>query len=115
MSWDINRQIRPIHFHPFADLINRHLIIVIRRIEDLVEDRILAPGNQTETLGNGTDGCSSDFISINNWDLLRDEELKEKILRGEVLQRSTRWSLTCRDVERVSKNLQRLRGTASPP
>ena len=54
-------------------------------------------------------------VHVGNWGLLQDQNLKDKIARGEPLQRSTRWSLTCRDIAKVSTNLQRLRGAILSP
>ncbi|KAF9450522.1 hypothetical protein P691DRAFT_725890 [Macrolepiota fuliginosa MF-IS2] len=40
-------------------------------------------------------------VFIGNWDLLGDEDTKRITMSGGILQRGTRYSLTCRDVERV--------------
>ncbi|TFK36054.1 hypothetical protein BDQ12DRAFT_634403 [Crucibulum laeve] len=47
------------------------------------------------------DSCSR--FGIGNFDLLGDEDMKQAIEKGEPLKRETRYSLTCRDVGRVSK------------
>lgn len=39
---------------------------------------------------------------IGNWHLLGDDDTKRTIADGGILKRGTRYSLTCRDVERVS-------------
>lgn len=41
-------------------------------------------------------------MEIANWQLLTGEEVKAVMNEGGVLQRGVRYSLTCRDVERVS-------------
>lgn len=45
-------------------------------------------------------------VRIANMELLQDEGIKSTIERGEILRRSVRYSLTCRDVGRVA-NLRR--------
>jgi alkylated DNA repair protein alkB family protein 6 len=45
-------------------------------------------------------------VRIANLELLQDEGIKSTIERGEILRRSVRYSLTCRDVGRVA-NLRR--------
>ena len=78
------------------------------RIEGIVEDHIQPPLGNAESPNANL--LATDAVRISNWDLLQDEELKDRIRRGESLRRSTRWSLTCRDVPKVSTNIQRLRG-----
>jgi alkylated DNA repair protein alkB family protein 6 len=41
-------------------------------------------------------------VKIANWQLLSGEEVKNVMEEGGILQRGVRYSLTCRDVERVS-------------
>ena len=45
-------------------------------------------------------------VRIANLELLQDEGIKSTIERGDILRRSVRYSLTCRDVGRVA-NLRR--------
>ncbi|KAF6749708.1 hypothetical protein DFP72DRAFT_912461 [Ephemerocybe angulata] len=85
----------------FGDMYTAHL----HGIEDTFEDHIKSPVD----LGGDSDSPAN-AVHIGNWDLLQDQKLKEMITRGEPLLRSTRWSLTCRDIPKVSTNLQRLRG-----
>ena len=40
-------------------------------------------------------------VSIANWEQLQSEDIKRAVLEGGSFARGTRWSLTCRDVERV--------------
>lgn len=62
-------------------------------IDELEEDVFLAPGSESAV---------SQF-TIANVDLLGEEKLKEAVVHGGVLRRETRYSLTCRDVERVAR------------
>jgi len=41
-------------------------------------------------------------VPVANWEMVTGEDVKKVMREGGVLKRSTRYSLTCRDVERVS-------------
>lgn len=59
------------------------------RIEEIEEDSIKSSSNPTG-------------VEIANLHLLQDKEISEAIQLGSPLKREIRYSLTCRDVERVS-------------
>ncbi|KIK09666.1 hypothetical protein K443DRAFT_393802 [Laccaria amethystina LaAM-08-1] len=89
----------------------------------LLEPRslIISCGDKYTSHLHGIQGVQEDLISsegpeeilpehipvrIANLELLQDEGIKSTIERGEILRRSVRYSLTCRDVGRVA-NLRR--------
>ncbi|KAI4525137.1 hypothetical protein K525DRAFT_290957 [Schizophyllum commune Loenen D] len=41
-------------------------------------------------------------VQLDNWELLADDDLKKAISEGKTIPRTTRYSLTCRDVARVA-------------
>jgi len=47
-------------------------------------------------------------VTVGNFSQIKDEELLRLIKQGDSLKRSTRYSLTCRDIGRVSKSRSRL-------
>ncbi|TFK71225.1 hypothetical protein BDN72DRAFT_887740 [Pluteus cervinus] len=66
-------------------------------IEEIEEDIVISGnGNQPPTI-------ASKGTPIDNWEMLKDEEMKESMRLGGVLKRAPRYSLTCRDVQRVAK------------
>lgn len=79
------------------------------RIEDITQDIILPPEAVQE------EGASAKGFQVANWDLLQDERLKADSVRGLPLQRATRWSLTCRDIPRVSAKFKLLRNAVASP
>jgi len=72
-------------------------------IRETFEDRISRSNkNMPPTL--------TDFdVHIANWEMLSGQEAKKVMQEGGVLQRGVRYSLTCRDVERVSSAKQFMR------
>lgn len=93
--------------------VSRFLALYWIRIDNVHEDRV-RPGALGDTTFKAPELESlDDIVQIDNWDQVQDQELKDKIRRNEPLVRSTRWSLTCRDVPKVSTNLQRLRGSTA--
>jgi len=78
----------------------RHVpTLLLNSIQGVQEDVISSEGPE-ET--------SPEYIPVRiaNLELLQDEGIKSTIERGEILRRSVRYSLTCRDVGRVA-NLRR--------
>lgn len=80
-------------------------------IDEVVEDRIhvdpemndivmvsIASANQSEQVSAAE---SQGGTRIANGDLVADEHIKDVLKQGGVLKRETRYSLTCRDVEKV--------------
>ena len=47
-------------------------------------------------------------VTVGNFSQIEDEELLRLIKQGDTLKRSTRFSLTCRDIGSVSKSRSRL-------
>ncbi|KAI0791046.1 hypothetical protein C8Q75DRAFT_759099 [Abortiporus biennis] len=68
-------------------------------IDDLEEDVFLSPGDHTG------DDLSTQAIRIANVNLLAGQKEREILRDGGVLKREVRYSLTCRDVERVATKL----------
>ena len=79
------------------------------RIEDITQDVLLPPGALPEG------GASAKGFQVANWDLIQDDKLKADILQGLPLQRATRWSLTCRDIPKVSAKFKLLRNAVASP
>ena len=81
-------------------LLQRVNLIILASIEGLQEDVInfhdLVPNVLGNVLGNG--------VTIGNFNQIEDEELLRLIKQGHSLKRNTRYSLTCRDIGRVSKS-----------
>ncbi|KXN92536.1 hypothetical protein AN958_05391, partial [Leucoagaricus sp. SymC.cos] len=74
-------------------------------IDPLEEDRVTPPNPAiTLPLAKSRDlSTAHQYLTpINNWEVLGDENLKQSLANGGVLKRGTRYSLTCRDVERIS-------------
>jgi len=65
-------------------------------IEGLQEDVINVHDLVPNVLGND--------VTIGNFNQIEDEELLRLIKQGHSLKRNTRYSLTCRDIGRVSKS-----------
>ncbi|KAI5887992.1 uncharacterized protein SCHCODRAFT_02515323 [Schizophyllum commune H4-8] len=72
-------------------------------IRDITEDAFMSA-----TLDSGPRLPDLD-VQLDNWDLLADKELRKAISEGKTIPRTTRYSLTCRDVARVS-NASKLLG-----
>jgi alkylated DNA repair protein alkB family protein 6 len=88
-----------------------HLHCIQELTEDVVEGSRTASDNpdaEDETADSnpppqrGQRGMGSG-VRVDNWDQLRDPSLRQVAIDGGVLQRGTRISLTCRDVEKVRK------------
>ena len=73
--------------------------LFLNSIQDVEEDMISSEGPE-EILPERIP------VRIANLELLQDEGIKSTIERGDILRRSVRYSLTCRDVGRVA-NLRR--------
>lgn len=87
---------------PFYIILHRQknancLFIGGARIDETEEDVILADGGQQAPVLARRD------VSIDNWDMVKDHQMKEAMGVGGVLRRTPRYSLTCRDVKRVAK------------
>lgn len=76
-------------------------------IDPLEEDTVL-PSTPSTALrvdgGRDLTRVPRGVMLIDNWDILGDEDTKRIIANGGVLKRGTRYSLTCRDVERISSS-----------
>lgn len=74
-------------------------------IEPLEEDAVV-PSNPNTDLQDDESrvlaAVPQGVTPVGNWDSLGDEDTKRIIASGGVLKRGTRYSLTCRDVERIS-------------
>ncbi|EKM75382.1 hypothetical protein AGABI1DRAFT_79964 [Agaricus bisporus var. burnettii JB137-S8] len=71
-------------------------------IDPVEEDRLL-PSNASQPSEDDPEDSESTitWTTIDNWSLLGDEHTKHLVTSGSILKRGTRYSLTCRDVERV--------------
>ncbi|TBU31025.1 hypothetical protein BD311DRAFT_753689 [Dichomitus squalens] len=82
-----------------SDLYGSHLHGIEGRVEDKFEEDGRPPQER-----------------IANYDLLRGKEAREAIANGSILERGMRYSLTCRDVEKIAAMggalFKKLRGTA---
>ncbi|KAH8822690.1 hypothetical protein DL96DRAFT_1469718 [Flagelloscypha sp. PMI_526] len=57
---------------------------------------------ETDSFMAGTPPRLSDLDApVDNWTMLKNAEIKEVVMQGGTLDRGTRWSLTCRDVQKV--------------
>jgi len=82
-------------------------------IEGVPEDTILGadeeyPRSQGESNGDnklnyGPGSVSLKGYRVDNWEFVEDEKMRKIAREGGVLKRSTRVSLTCRDVEKTRK------------
>jgi len=72
-------------------------------IQELEEDIIIPAGDGKMPLVGGLD------IPIANWDMLTGEKERSIMQDGGALRRGTRYSLTCRDIERVASGKTFLR------
>ncbi|KAF9559022.1 hypothetical protein CPC08DRAFT_638263 [Agrocybe pediades] len=81
----------------------------------LLEPRslIISSGTMYTSHLHGIEAVEEDIISsdtsasgtaLSNLSLLQDDQIKKSILQGKPLKRATRYSLTCRDVTRVSSS-----------
>ena len=77
-------------------LLQRVNLITLASIEGLQEDVISFHDSVPNVLGNG--------VTIGNFSQIEDEELLRLIKQSHSLKRNTRYSLTCRDIGRVSKS-----------
>lgn len=77
-------------------LYTRHL----HGIEPLEHD-LLTPGQTNSNSGVNALHGRTTGIRVANWDMLKGERERQAAHEGGVLERCTRLSLTCRDVERV--------------
>ncbi|KAF9074374.1 hypothetical protein BDP27DRAFT_1258892 [Rhodocollybia butyracea] len=63
------------------------------------------------TAGDGETGCPPKFTDLDvvvaNWRLLTGTQVKSAMFKGGALERGVRYSLTCRDVEKVASSLKR--------
>jgi len=72
------------------------LTFCFRSIQEIEEDHV-TPGNE------GSPPLLADLgVKIDNWEMLTGTEGKRIVQEGGVLRRGTRYSLTCRDVKRVT-------------
>ncbi|KAL1757960.1 hypothetical protein FB107DRAFT_208045 [Schizophyllum commune] len=65
-------------------------------IRDITED-VFAPANS-----DSKPRLPDLDVELDNWELLADDDLKKAISEGKTIPRTTRYSLTCRDVARVA-------------
>jgi alkylated DNA repair protein alkB family protein 6 len=82
-----------------ASLYTSHL----HGIQELSEDIIVPAADGQMPLVGGLD------VPIANWHMVTGEKEKNLMRSGGALQRETRYSLTCRDVERVASSKTFLR------
>jgi len=68
-------------------------------IQELDEDIIIPAGDDHMPLVGGLN------VSIANWHMLTGENERNIMQHGGTLRRGTRYSLTCRDVERVASGI----------
>ncbi|KAF5381530.1 hypothetical protein D9757_008146 [Collybiopsis confluens] len=69
----------------------------LRSIREVEGDTIIAGGNDSHP-----PKLADLNVEIANWRLLAGAQVKEAVIKGGTLQRGVRYSLTCRDVEKVA-------------
>lgn len=66
------------------------------RIQEISEDRVSAESSTSPPI------ITDLGVKVANWQMLTGEEVRRVMEQGGILKRGVRYSLTCRDVERVS-------------
>ncbi|KAI0076993.1 hypothetical protein K474DRAFT_1596895 [Panus rudis PR-1116 ss-1] len=100
---DVSGNGRSIDSTPVVSLLLEPRSLVITR-GFLYRDHLHGINDVMEDVFPGVGGLR-DGIEIANVDLLADEAYREMVIQGGTSKRDTRYSLTCRDVERVAKHV----------